>query len=173
MILALISIFVTIAVPVCIGLFVYQDAKSQGMTAWLWTAVAVLVPYFIGLIIYLVVRYNQGSHKCYRCGASVKDSYTLCPQCGAELKAKCPNCGEYIEPNWRLCAHCGTELAYYEPYEGYGTTQSSSFNSGLLVKGLIIAGVITLVIAVLFILTTGFFFSIPFHINGINIMHHI
>ncbi len=172
MFFALISIFVTVAIPVCIGVFVYQDAKSHGMEAILWTAAAVLIPYFIGLIIYLVVRYNRGAHKCYRCGTSVKDSYTVCPQCGVELKAKCPNCGEYIEPDWRLCAHCGTELAYIEPYPGY-TAQPVGSTSKLLVKGLIIAGVITLVIALLFALATGFFISIPFHINGMSIMHHI
>ena len=61
MILMFLTLFVTIAVPVCIGLFVYQDAKSHGMTAWLWTAVAVLIPYFVGLVIYLLVRYNNGA----------------------------------------------------------------------------------------------------------------
>lgn len=173
MILMFLTLFVTIAVPVCIGLFVYQDAKSHGMTAWLWTAVAVLIPYFVGLVIYLLVRYNNGGHRCHRCGAAVKDSYSVCPQCGTELKMACPGCGATIEPDWHVCAHCGTALPYYEPYNGYQPPATTGFDSKLLVKGLVIAGVITLVLAVLFALTAGFFISIPFQLNGMSIMHHI
>ena len=50
---------------------------------------------------------------------------------------------------------------------------TTGFDSKLLVKGLMIAGVITLVLAVLFALTAGFFISIPFQLNGMSIMHHI
>ena len=171
MITMLIVIFINIAIPVCVGMYVYQDAKNRGMEAILWTAVAVLIPYFIGLLIYLVVRYNHAAHKCYRCGASVKDTYTLCPQCGAELKAKCPNCGAYIEPDWHLCAHCGTELPYYEPYAQ--AEQPSGFNSKVIVKGLIISAIIAIVIALLLGIAMGSFFLIPAQMHGINIMHHL
>ncbi|TCL67411.1 phospholipase D-like protein [Hydrogenispora ethanolica] len=33
----------------------YRDAKSRGMTAWVWTAVALLF-FPLGFIIYLIVR---------------------------------------------------------------------------------------------------------------------
>lgn len=173
MVTMLILLFISIAIPVCIGLYVYYDAKDHGMEALLWAALAVLVPYFIGLIVYLVVRYNRGTHRCYRCGSSVKDSYTVCPQCGIELKSKCPNCGEYIEPSWHLCAHCGTELPYIEPYHGYPAPGTSGFNTQLLLKGLLIAAIITIVLALLFALATGFFISIPFQLHGMSFMHHI
>ena len=171
MIFTIISLYIIIAIPICIGLFVYHDAKSRGMEAILWTLAAVLIPYCIGLIIYLVVRYNHSANRCYRCGANVKDTYTLCPQCGVELKAKCPSCNAYIEPDWRLCAHCGTELPYMEPY--YDAPKSSGFNTKILVKGLIISGIITLSLILLFVVTAGFFISIPFQISGSSIMHHI
>ena len=171
MLLATLMLFVTIAIPICIGIYVYQDAKSRGMEAILWTALAVLIPYFIGLIIYLIVRYNHASHRCYRCGAGVKDTYSICPQCGVELKAKCPCCGVYIEPDWRLCAHCGAELPYVAPYDT--VQQPTGFSKNALIKGLIVAAVITLVLILLFVVTTGFFISIPFHINGMSVMHHI
>ena len=41
MITMLIVIFINIAIPVCVGMYVYQDAKNRGMEAVLWTAVAV------------------------------------------------------------------------------------------------------------------------------------
>ncbi len=171
MITMLIVLFINIAIPVCIGMYVYQDAKNHGMEAILWTAVAVLIPYFIGLIIYLVVRYNHSAHKCHRCGKTIKDTYTICPQCGAELKAKCPQCNEYVEYNWHLCAHCGTELPYYEPYEQY--QEPSGFNSSIIVKGLIISAVIAIIIAVLLGIALGSFFLFPMQMHGINIMHHL
>ena len=163
------ALLINIAIPICIGIYVYQDAKNRGMEAILWTAISVLIPYFIGLIIYLVVRYNHAAHRCHRCGASVKDSYTLCPQCGAELKSTCPSCGAYIEPDWHLCAHCGTELPYYEPYEGYHT--SSGFNSKSLIKGIIVAAIIAFVIVASLALVTGAFFMLPLH--GFEFMHHL
>jgi hypothetical protein len=85
----------------------------------------------------------------------------------------CPGCGATIEPDWHVCAHCGTALPYYEPYNGYQPPATTGFDSKLLVKGLMIAGAITLVLAVLFALTAGFFISIPFQLNGMSIMHHI
>lgn len=39
------------------GLWVYNDAKARGIeNSAIWTAIAIIVPNFIGLVIYLVVR---------------------------------------------------------------------------------------------------------------------
>ena len=52
-----IIILVAIAVPIVIGVLVYQDAKRQEMSSPLaWALVAALSPSLIGLVIYLVVR---------------------------------------------------------------------------------------------------------------------
>lgn len=51
-------------IPVLIGTYVYKDAKSRNMDAFLWTLVSILMPGFLGLIIYLIIRTNsttQGS----------------------------------------------------------------------------------------------------------------
>lgn len=171
MILMTITLFITIAIPICTGMYVYQDAKSRGMEALLWTAIAVFVPYFIGLIIYLVVRYHHNTQKCPRCNAAIKDSYTLCPQCGTELKATCPNCGAYIESNWHLCAHCGTELPYQESY--YSAPSTSEVLIPAIIKGLIVSAIIAVILMVLLGLFMGSFFFFPTQIHGINIMHHL
>jgi hypothetical protein len=72
-------------VPVLIGLYVYKDAKSRGMDATLWALVAALVPSFIGLIIYFVVRGNNINLKCAGCASPAASDWKLCPKCGETL----------------------------------------------------------------------------------------
>ena len=43
-------------IPIIIGVLVYKDSIKRETNAWLWTFVAALVPSFIGVIIYLVMR---------------------------------------------------------------------------------------------------------------------
>ncbi len=49
--LLILILLCVIGVEVLIGVMVYRDAKARGMEPWLWAAVCVLVPYFIGLIV--------------------------------------------------------------------------------------------------------------------------
>lgn len=109
--LLILMLLCVIGVEVLIGVMVYRDAKARGMEPWLWAAVCVLVPYFIGLIVYLVVRArNKGGLLCGNCGAPVEEAYACCPQCGAALKYTCDACGKHVEPQWKLCAYCGQPL---------------------------------------------------------------
>ena len=55
----LLGMAIFIGVAVLMGVFVYRDAKARGMTPWLWTAVSVLVPFFIGLLVYLAARFGK------------------------------------------------------------------------------------------------------------------
>ena len=52
--LLILILLCVIGVEVLIGVMVYRDAKARGMEPWLWAAVCVLVPYFIGLFYYLI-----------------------------------------------------------------------------------------------------------------------
>ncbi|MDR0897922.1 MAG: zinc ribbon domain-containing protein [Oscillospiraceae bacterium] len=96
--------------PILMGVYVYRDAKARRMDAVLWTLVAVLVPSFIGLIIYLVIRGNHTNLNCPNCNQPVSADYALCPHCGARMKTACPACGTPAESGWKLCPKCGTEL---------------------------------------------------------------
>ncbi len=78
---------VNLVIPICIAVFVYKDAKNAGMEPILWALVAALIPSFIGLIIYLIVRSGHSAWHCARCGAPVEEQYAVCPQCGAALKS--------------------------------------------------------------------------------------
>ena len=80
------------------------------MDAALWTAVAVLVPGLIGIIIYLIVRGNNTDVICPACEKESSNDYLRCPHCGNSLKACCKNCNTVIDPLWKLCPQCGTEI---------------------------------------------------------------
>ena len=99
-----------LALPVLVGVYVHKDAKKRGMDAVLWTAVAILVPGLIGLIVYLVVRGNRADAVCPVCERDVTPAYTRCPYCGNSLKACCGTCGMVIDPSWKLCPQCGTDI---------------------------------------------------------------
>ena len=107
--LLLVGVFVVL-IPVLIGTYVYKDAKSRKMDAVLWTLVAVLVPSFIGLIIYLVIRTNNTNLCCPSCKNSIASEYALCPYCGVSLKASCPSCAAPVDKGWKLCPRCATGL---------------------------------------------------------------
>ena len=107
--LLLVGLFFVL-IPIIIGTYVYKDAKSRKMDAILWTLVAVLVPSFIGLIIYLVIRGNNPNISCCSCSNPIASDYVLCPYCGTALKATCPSCAAPVDSGWKLCPKCGTAL---------------------------------------------------------------
>ena len=47
----------TIGIPLIVGIVVYRDAnKRVDCNPWLWALVAALVPSFIGVVIYVIIR---------------------------------------------------------------------------------------------------------------------
>lgn len=104
--LVLLGIFFVIG----IGIAVYHDAKQRGMEPLLWALVAALVPYFIGLIAYLVVRQPKVA-LCGGCGMTVIPGDSYCKSCGERISPPCPACGRPIDAAARFCQHCGANLA--------------------------------------------------------------
>lgn len=105
-------VFMVIAmgIPALIGAYVYRDAAGRGLNRLLWAFVAALTPSFIGLIIYLLVRSGRPDLKCPSCAADVAEHFTVCPRCGARLKASCAHCGFPAEPDWAVCPKCASPL---------------------------------------------------------------
>jgi len=108
--LILLGIFVCIG----IGIAVYHDAKRRDMEPLLWALVAALVPYFIGLIAYLIAR-KPAQTFCAECGGTIPERSAYCPQCGRAMQTPCPNCGRPADPSARFCAHCGTPVTAGAP----------------------------------------------------------
>lgn len=81
----LIMIFVFVAAMISLGVWTYNDAKGRGVNAVLWTVVVLLVPNFMGLLIYFLTARKEA---------------VICGNCGKVFSADsnfCPNCGEKIE----------------------------------------------------------------------------
>lgn len=113
--LLLIFLPLMLAVIVFIGVYVWKDAKRRDMNAPAWTLLAVILPCFIGLGIYLAARYGHSKLHCPACGNNVRESFIVCPHCGAELKLRCPGCGTPVEPDWKVCPLCAAPLPVRTP----------------------------------------------------------
>lgn len=86
------SIFVGVLIPlaaiamtILLGVWTYRDAANKGMNGILWTLVVILVPSFIGLIVYLCVRYDAKKVTCSKCLKQVNGNSKFCSNCGQEL----------------------------------------------------------------------------------------
>lgn len=84
-ILTALVVIAMIVLMVLLGVWTYRDAVSKGMNGVLWTAVVLLVPGFIGLIIYLIVRMESGKVTCSNCNAEVNGKNRYCSNCGQAL----------------------------------------------------------------------------------------
>lgn len=111
----LIFVPLILAVIVFIGVYVWKDAKRRDMNAPAWTLISVILPCFVGLGIYLAARYGHSKLHCPACGQNVKESFIVCPHCGAQLKLRCPGCGTPVEPGWKVCPQCAAPLPARTP----------------------------------------------------------
>ena len=94
LLVVLASVLLSLAAMVCLAVWVYRDAKARGLNAALWTAVVLLVPSFIGLLLYLLIGRNQTVGLCPACGAGIQGGIGYCPRCGKSLG----DSGEGAEP---------------------------------------------------------------------------
>lgn len=104
-----------LAAWVCTGIYVYRDAKSRGMHAVLWTLAVLLIPLWIGFLLYLLARGSYPALACPQCHKPVTAQYIACPGCGARLKPSCPGCGAPVEPDWKVCPYCAQPLPDQTP----------------------------------------------------------
>jgi len=91
-------------------IWVYYDARSRGMDKPLLWAVLVLFSFFIGLLVYLIVRPERVlGTTCSKCKRKIESTFALCPYCGYDLRSSssvCPSCGREIDAQWKYCPYC-------------------------------------------------------------------
>jgi len=91
-------------------IWVYYDARSRGMEKPLLWAVLVLFSFFIGLLVYLIVRPEKvAGNICPECKRIIKPTFALCPYCGHNLRsssAVCPGCSREVDAQWKYCPYC-------------------------------------------------------------------
>ena len=83
--LAVVLMVLALTAVILVGVWVYRDAKSRGLEAWVWTLVTVLVPSLIGLILYFLVGRRESRRACPACGKPVPQSSAFCGGCGVEM----------------------------------------------------------------------------------------
>lgn len=110
MVLACIFAVAIMVLNAIICVLVYNDAKKRNMNGPLWVLITLIVPMFIGLAIYVIVRKDLSDLKCASCSEPVKEIYTACPSCGARLKAICPKCSTPLKSEWHVCPICATPI---------------------------------------------------------------
>ncbi|HLW89176.1 MAG TPA: zinc ribbon domain-containing protein [Terriglobales bacterium] len=89
--------------------YVNRDAGRRGMSRALWTAVSVLVPNGLGIILYFILRQPIVGN-CPQCGHGVQHGFNFCPQCNYKLNPSCPQCQRIIRPEDTYCHFCGTAV---------------------------------------------------------------
>jgi len=90
--------------------YVYGDAKRRGMRYVMWTLLATLLFWGVGIILYFILR-EPLSGFCSKCGKSASHNFAYCPHCGTCLQPSCPACHRVIEGPWSHCAWCGAPVA--------------------------------------------------------------
>ncbi|MGL4571063.1 MAG: hypothetical protein ACRCVJ_08370 [Clostridium sp.] len=78
---------IVLMIHVFVGAIVYRDAKNIGANAVLWTAISVLVPGFIGILLYIVIGRNERKVICNNCKGTVNRSSKYCGVCGIALES--------------------------------------------------------------------------------------
>ncbi|PFD71422.1 anti-sigma factor [Bacillus cereus] len=61
----IIMLLAFISLLICVASWVYTDAKAHGVSKW-WSVIAIIVPFFIGVLIYMLRRSKKkvnGEHK--------------------------------------------------------------------------------------------------------------
>lgn len=147
-----IVLLIMIGLLIAVGRVVYKDAKAHDMNAGGWTAIAILVPNFIGLIIYLVVRNNhEKKYQCSSCKKEVKKDYNVCPNCQAVFGASCSACKHAVSEDMTYCPYCGNAIEQ----EKTAKTAYKISNKTNIVKPLAIIGSMYIGIMVLAFVAMG------------------
>lgn len=90
--------------------YVNYDAKRRHMRRTLWTVVALVVPWGLGALLYMLVRAPQ-PQSCPQCHAPVESGFNYCPRCSCQLHPACPYCQRAVHAGDLHCPYCGKRLA--------------------------------------------------------------
>ena len=83
--LAGLALLLVLMAIVGLGIWTYRDAKSRGLEAGMWTLIVVLVPNFIGLLLYFLIGRKQQQTLCPSCGYKTQQGKPYCSNCGAAM----------------------------------------------------------------------------------------
>jgi len=120
--LLLLFLILFLATLIYIIIWVYRDAKRSGiMPGWLAVLIVIVIPHFIGLIVYLILRHFLPPRPtCHACGALLPPDSKYCPRCAAPVHSApftttCRGCGRAVSSTSRFCPYCSASNEYYRP----------------------------------------------------------
>lgn len=94
--LALGLMLLCLGAVVFLAVWVYRDAKSRLLDARVWTLVTILVPSFIGLLLYFLVGRKDTRRSCPTCGKPALGTGRFCGNCGTSLPEELPSAGKPV-----------------------------------------------------------------------------
>jgi hypothetical protein len=89
--------------------YVNYDAKRRRLSRSLWTLIALIVPWGLGALLYMLVRAPL-PESCPECHATVESGFNYCPKCSCQLRPACPYCQRAVHAGDLHCPHCGKRL---------------------------------------------------------------
>lgn len=102
--------FITrVILPLVLATYTFWDAGRRGMKRFLWAALVLVIPSFIGFVIFLLAR-GSALLRCAKCGTSVRRDTAACPKCGAHLRPICEMCGKTVSEDFHVCPYCAAPL---------------------------------------------------------------
>jgi type IV pilus assembly protein PilB len=88
-----------------------QQARSEGFSSMVGSARAkLLAGVTTAEEVLRVVQVSDDVPHCPGCRRAVAEDYTVCPHCGAVLRATCHECGKPLNAGWTTCAYCGVTV---------------------------------------------------------------
>ncbi|ADV84301.1 double zinc ribbon domain-containing protein [Terriglobus saanensis] len=90
--------------------YISRDVKRRNMSAGLWMLIVLVIPGFIGAIVYFMLREPMLS-KCPSCSTEVASSFHFCPECQFQMAPVCGQCYRGVQITDVYCVNCGHELA--------------------------------------------------------------
>jgi len=68
-----------------------------------------VVPYFVGLVVYLIARQARTA-RCPNCGWAAPADAAFCPRCGQALQGRCAGCRGRVPNDAKFCPGCGVAV---------------------------------------------------------------
>lgn len=90
-------------------IWIYKDSKLRGENPLLWILLLFLVPNFLGIIIYLIIRKDKNI-LCEKCGSLVNNTAKYCENCSATIKVNNDFLNQQIKNRkyikYAICSFC-------------------------------------------------------------------